>query len=66
VSRGYSIWVVQNEQQDPVAAFTVKHEMITWLGQQKSIVNWMATRLPDNPDGYRGDLYRRVPAEDFI
>jgi hypothetical protein len=35
VSRAYSIWIVRDTndgyRRDPIGAFTVKHELVTWL-----------------------------------
>jgi hypothetical protein len=66
VSRATSIWTVFNEQQDLLAAFTVQHEMVSWLGCQASVENWLCVKVPDNPSRYMAKVHQRIPAEDFL
>jgi hypothetical protein len=49
VARSSYIWVVQRHDA-LAAAFTVKHEMISWLEQQNAIDSgWWVIRMPDGP-----------------
>lgn len=52
MSRATSIWIILDGLRVVRAAFTVKHEMITWLKEQEQSVDisdWTANRFPDNP-----------------
>jgi hypothetical protein len=43
---------------EPVAGFTVKHELLTWLRQQKHTDALLVYRMPDNPTGYYAQVGR--------
>jgi hypothetical protein len=52
VSRSHCIYVVFDAFVVPIAAFTVKHEMVSWLEHQKAryhVELWSVSRFPDNP-----------------
>jgi hypothetical protein len=49
MARSYSIWLVCKEMSgDPVCAFTVKHELITWLLAQEKRKFLHIWKLRDN------------------
>ena len=50
MARSVSIWVVTRDF-DVVAAFTVKHELVTWLGKQNDYMLECIclTKCKDNP-----------------
>mgnify|MGYP001560667345 CR=1 FL=1 len=37
MARAHSIWIVVDEDEKPIAAFTVKHEMLSWALRTNSI-----------------------------
>lgn len=45
MARAMHIWLVQDTQGDVVAAFTVKHELGSWL--DKHGVNFLVSRIQD-------------------
>lgn len=49
MARSVTIWVVQSTVTDePFAAFTVKHELVTWLTErQHQIAGFRLFRVPD-------------------
>lgn len=49
MARATTIWVIQSTVTDePFAAFTVKHELKTWLNQRRhQIVGFRLFRVPD-------------------
>jgi hypothetical protein len=48
--RSNAIWVVMRlHSAIPVAAFTVKHELITWLDRNNTACQHRVFRLLDNP-----------------
>lgn len=52
MSRSSTIWIVIDESHDVVAAFTVKHELVSFLGRQRTRDKfhlWSLYRVPDNP-----------------
>lgn len=66
MARSTSIWLIMNNHAEPIAAFTVKHEMLTWVTRQRNegrlVENWVLIRFPDNPrDPYRVDADQRRP-----
>ncbi len=57
MARSSYIYVVIKSNEtgiEPVAGFTVKHELLTWLGWQQpgSLPYLHVYRMPDNPNGY--------------
>lgn len=60
MARASSIWLVYHESGTVVAAFTVRHEMLTWVSSQPEPVStWTVHRLPDNPSG--SEMCHRIP-----
>lgn len=60
MSRAYAIWVVTQDA-EPIAGFTVKHEMITWLRRRSDVAELLIYRVPDGfPDKSRVEYYRAV------
>lgn len=45
MARSLYVWFVQNTEGDVVAAFTVKHELGSWL--DKNGVNFLVSRIRD-------------------
>lgn len=58
MSRATNIWIVHNAFGEQQAAFTVKHEMITWL-ESVHIDGWVVVRLRD------GRSYDQYPPAAF-
>jgi hypothetical protein len=56
------VWVVQSTVTDwPIATFTVKHELVTWLTQRKhQIAGFRLFRVPDGPRRLSADSIREV------
>lgn len=59
MARAHSIWVVKEEGVDgPIMAFTVKHELVTWLSRPGTELPRLTVyKLADNSD--------RVPVQQF-
>lgn len=68
MSRSTSIWLVVDETAHPVAAFTVKHELSTWLAKRSAELArcWWVYRMSDNPDRYMAHEPQRHPAEELL
>jgi hypothetical protein len=50
MARSSSIWLVYDPSGKVAAAFTVKHEMLSWIRSQPDpITTWTVHRMPDNP-----------------
>jgi hypothetical protein len=51
MARAHSIWLVEYndgyDSQWPVGTFTVKHELVTWLGKQASLDNLLVYKMKD-------------------
>lgn len=45
MARASYIWIVLNSLGRPMAAFTVKHELQTWLEQRTSGTAWRVMRI---------------------
>ncbi len=61
MARASTIWVVTMAH-DVLAAFTVKHELVTWLKQRRTLMNTFVQRTPDG-----GRLAEEmIPADQFI
>jgi len=57
LARAYSIWVVSYSYPDPdliLGAFTVKHELITWLKKQTDPTRFLIKRVYDGNLKYQG------------
>lgn len=52
MSRASSIWIVFNPNGVVEAAFTVRHEMITWLGTLGDLTGWRVFRHNDGAYGH--------------
>lgn len=46
MARAHSVYLVSNQQSEPVAAFTVKHECISWC-RRVAHSDWTVTVIPD-------------------
>lgn len=64
MSRATSVWVVLDHRNDVKAAFTVRHELVSWLNLQDSLTGWTALRLPDGR--WRDKPIGRFHAEDLL
>ncbi len=66
MSRSHVVYVLfdQNNHQEPIAGFTVKHEMLAWAKHAGG--KWMYMRLVDNPiHGDTGSgVYLEIEPED--
>ncbi len=62
MARSTYIYVV-TDQFGPVAAFTVKHELVTWLRSLRadSAAHHRATRLPDGVHSYTTPTILDIP-----
>jgi hypothetical protein len=55
VARSSAIWLVEYDCYDshwPVAAFTVKHELVTWLGKQATLENLLVHKMKDGRESW--------------
>jgi hypothetical protein len=51
MARASSVWIVEDNF-GPLAAFTVKRELIAWLSRFPVTFGWKVTRLVDNSPDY--------------
>jgi hypothetical protein len=54
MARSHNIYVVFDEFDVLIGCFTVKYEMVSWIGRHAAdydVQNWTVQRRPDNP-GY--------------
>lgn len=55
MARSKGIWVVITAHNNiPIATFTVKHELATWLKKEKhyyGVRHWEIYKMPDGPPG---------------
>lgn len=49
MARSGYIYVVTDARRELLATFTVKHELLTWIGRQDSVLGYHFWRLADNP-----------------
>jgi hypothetical protein len=58
--RAHSIWIAVSDG-NPIAAFTVKHELKTWLSEfDRNSAAWLTLqvfKLPDSPSNYSADRH---------
>jgi hypothetical protein len=54
---------VVTEYGDPISAFTVKHELVTWLKRQDDVSELKVTRVAD---GLHGPMPSVMNPEDLI
>lgn len=66
MSRATTIWVILDASKAVHAAFTVRHEMVSWLGQQSDLTGWEALRVPDNPSRHLVKPIARFHAADLL
>ena len=54
MARAHTIWLVVSDRLGPLKAFTVKHELKTWLDKQPGYMKifWSIWSLPDGEGGY--------------
>jgi hypothetical protein len=65
MARASSIYVVlPYSNLEPVAAFTVKHECVTWLSRQVDVDEFQVLTLGDGL--YNTGLKKTQPARDFM
>jgi hypothetical protein len=49
MARAHAVWVVMDKDKFPIAAFTVKHELVTWIERQfmGALAHCVIWKLPD-------------------
>jgi len=55
MARASSIWIITDPHREVIAAFTVHHEMLTWLNgldSESGLEGWEVVKAPDNPRSY--------------
>jgi hypothetical protein len=58
MSRASYIWIVTNAQGGILAAFTVKHELVSWLRSEPGKIRWWnVERVRDGNPALLGEVY---------
>lgn len=65
MARSENVYVVQDREDMVVAAFTVKHELCTWLYRRYD-KNVYVTRVEDSPVGSSNSKQTNMPIEPLV
>lgn len=64
MARAHTVWLVTHRiLKDPVGAFTVKHELVSYLQRQGAVADYEIWALPD---GHPGNYSFFPSAEGFL
>ena len=73
MARSHAIWLVMQvwhtKPREPLAAFTVKHECVTWLDKRSEAarLDLRLFRMDDNPSDYRQEpTVTELDLEEFL
>jgi hypothetical protein len=67
MARSSSIWIVLDEGRELRAAFTVRHEAVSWLTRHSNVDGWIVVRFSDGSFVGNGVQVRTIyPVNEFL